>query len=196
MSGFRFESELLRSGRNTAIVRVELLDRDARNCASANCLFLATEPNDLPTAEIPSPSFNASVVGKFPVAETMHKRPMFGDFIEIRYPPGEDGNPGPTTLWMKAPPIISGERSSAFQTLCPVADCGNGISRNSELSEASCVNPDITIAIFRRPESNWIASQASSFWQPDGIGMSHAMLFDKLGAIGTALQSLIIRRTS
>jgi len=193
MTGFRCDSELIRSGRTASITKVELIDRGSRVCASANCLFLATESNSLPTATLPHPSFAASIVGTFPVEQTRHGKPMFGNFVEIRYPPGEISDPGPTTLWMRTPPIVNGEESSKFQLLCPLADCGNGISRNTEFIETSCVNPDLTVAIFRQPDSDWIASQAISFWEHSGIGMSHAMLFDKSGPIGTALQSLVLR---
>jgi len=193
ISGFRCDSDLIRSGRTTSIAKVELVDRNARVCASANCLFLATELNEFPTAAIPHPSFDTSITGRFPLEETRHGKPMFGDFIDIRYPPGEDGDPGPTTLWMRVPSIVSGEESSKFQSLCPLADCGNGISRNAEFTNISCLNPDLTVAIFRLPESDWIASQAISFWEHTGIGMSHAMLFDNSGPIGTALQSLVLR---
>lgn len=191
--GFRLETQIARAGRTSAIVQVVLLDRDSRQCASTECLFLTTTPNDLPTTTIRGPSFEESVPGRFPVTKTLHDKKFIGQFIEIRYPPGEDSAPGQTTLWMRTPPIVDGERTSAFQSLCPLADCGNGISRNVEIDVASCVNADLTVSVFRLPKSDWIASQATSFWQADGIGMSHAMLFDTEGAIGTALQSLVVR---
>lgn len=193
MDGFRVETEPLRAGRTSAVVIVRLVNRDGRLCASANCLLLATAPNQLPTASIPPPSFVDSVPGQFVSDRSPHGKPFFGQFTEVRYPPGEVISPGPTTLWMKTPAIIDGETASPFQSLCPIADCGNGISRNTDLNTASCVNADLTIGVFRLPESDWLASQSTSFWEQNGIGMSHAMLFDRQGAIGTALQSLVIR---
>jgi hypothetical protein len=32
-----------------------------------------------------------------------------------------------------------------------------------------------------------------SFWEPNGIGMSQATLFDTRGPVGAALQTLIVR---
>ncbi len=193
MAGFRLESRVVREGRTSALVGIELTDRDGRLCASSECLFLATAPNTLPTASVPPPSFVDSVSGQFVSDRSPHGKPFFGQFIEVRYPPGENNLPGPTTLWMKSPPIVDGEATSAFQSLCPIADCGNGISRNTELDEASCVNADLSISVFRLPESEWLASQSTSFWERNGIGASHALLFDTRGAIGVALQSLVIR---
>lgn len=86
-----------------------------------------------------------------------------------------------------------GALSTPFQSICPLSDCGNGISRNLELNELSFVNPDITIALHRLPESEWLASSAVSHWQSNGIGLAHATLFDEIGAVGVALQSLVLR---
>ncbi len=55
------------------------------------------------------------------------------------------------------------------------------------------MNPDLTINVFRLPQSDWLASSALSFWEPSGVGLSQAQLFDTKGPIGFALQSLIIR---
>ena len=94
---------------------------------------------------------------------------------------------------MRTLPIVDGEAPSPFQSLCPLADCGNGISRNSTFAEATFVNPDLTIAVFRLPESEWLAASARSFWEPTGVGLSQAQLYDTKGAIGFALQTLIVK---
>ncbi len=193
MAGFRLVPELLRNGRTTAIVHVDLRDRDDRRCASAECLFITEVPNDLPSATLPVPPIEESSPGRFSVTKTLHGEKMFGDFVETRFPTGEDGSPGPTSLWMRAPAIVDGEADSAFQTACPIADCGNAISRNAEFIDISCVNADLTLSMFRLPRSDWILSNSTSFWERNGIGMSHSILFDRDGPIGTALQSLVLR---
>ena len=47
--------------------------------------------------------------------------------------------------------------------------------------------------LHRLPESEWLASKGISFWEPTGIGSTAATLYDERGAIGAALQSLVIR---
>ena len=193
MTGIRIERQLLRSGRTTATVSVALFDRDNRQCAAAELLFIREEPNSLPTSSLPFPPFDTSRAGHFPVEETLHGKRFFGNSVEIRWPEGEDGSPGPTALWMRTPDIVDGEPTSPFQSVCPIADCGNGISRNTEMVNTSCVNADLTVSCFRLPTSDWLLSQSTSFWEPNGVGMSHSLLFDQRGAVGTALQSLVIR---
>jgi hypothetical protein len=47
--------------------------------------------------------------------------------------------------------------------------------------------------LHREPVGEWFGIQAVSHWQPDGIGMADALLFDTEGAVGRALQTLLIR---
>ena len=194
MAGFRIEAAKEREGRSTAVATAELVGTDGRSCARAAALYLLAESfTGLPTATVPHPVFEEATHGDFPVEHAAHGLPFFRSGVEVAYPPGESAEPGPTTVWMRTLPIIEGERPSPFQSLCPIADCGNGISRNSRFAEATFVNPDLTIAVFRLPESEWLASSAISFWEPSGIGLSRAELYDTRGALGAALQTLLVR---
>lgn len=194
MAGFRISARLEREGRAAATASAELHDRSGRVCAVASSLHLATyAPVPLPTPSVAHPVFAEARKGRFPVEKPLHDLPFFGESIEAAYPPGESGQPGPTTVWMRTLPLLEDEVPSPFQTLCPIADCGNGISRNAGFDVASFVNADLTVLAYRLPESRWLASSAMSFWEPNGIGMSQATLFDTQGALGVALQTLIVR---
>ena len=194
MAGFRIDAKLTRDGRNVAAAEARLIADDGKICADATSLFIiAADHGVLPTSTLPGPEFSDAVAGPFPVERAVHGLPFFSSGIEVAYPPGETPDPGPTTVWMRTLPIVDGERPSPFQALCPLADCGNGISRNSTFDVATFVNPDLTIGIFRLPESEWLASAARSFWEPTGIGLSQAQLYDTKGAIGCALQTLIVQ---
>ncbi len=194
MAGFRVEAEVQRNGRAATSAVATLRDKDDRICATASSLHLTTHSfKDIPTVSIPHPSIEDATSGKFAVGRPLHGLPFFGSSIEVAYPPDETRAPGPTTMWMRALPIIEGEAPTPFQSLCPLSDCGNGISRNANFSEISFINADITVAVYRLPKSEWLASQAISFWQPSGIGLSQATLFDTFGSVGTALQTLIVK---
>ncbi len=132
--------------------------------------------------------------GRFPIQKARHDKPKFGHCVEVAYPPGEDESPGPTTMWMKTPPLIEGEVPSPFQLLCPLADCGNAVSRNGELSEMGFVNPDLTVVMHRPPKSQWLASQSWSDWNESGIGLASAVIHDEEGPCAVALQSLVLQR--
>jgi hypothetical protein len=196
MAGFSIEAAAVKTGRETSTASATARDADGRVCASATSLHLAVNAFDaFPTVSVAKPVFADARVGKFVVQQARHGLPFFGNNIEVAYPPGESGEPGPTTMWMRAKPIVQGETPTPFQSVCPIADCGNGIGRNAEFTDASFINADLTIIVYRPAESEWLASSAKSFWEPTGIGMSQATLFDTRGAIGAALQTLIVRPT-
>ena len=194
MEGFRIEAVPDGSGRTAASTTVTAYDRGGKRLATARCLHLAvSEIGKPPTASSPAPRLEEASAGRFPVRQALHDLPFFGSEIEVAYPPGEDNEPGPTTIWMRTPPIVDGETPSPFQTACPLSDCANGFARNAEFVDVSCVNPDLTVLLHRLPESEWLASKGISFWEPTGIGSTAATLYDERGAIGAALQSLVIR---
>jgi len=150
MSGFRIDAQVTRNGRAAATCTAILTDTSGKTCATATSLHLVTSTFEgLPTPRIESPSRADATPGIFAVEKTHHDLPFFGNGIDVAYPPGESNAPGPTTLWMKTPPLLCDEISSPFQSICPLADCGNGISRNSELTHATFVNPDLTIVLHR-----------------------------------------------
>jgi hypothetical protein len=193
LAGFTIAVKIIKQGRMLTTCAVVLSDREGKACINASSIHLKTQvTKELPNAVIARPVFEDAVAGYFPSMPVNHEKPTFAQSVEVAYPPGEGNAPGPTTIWMRTHRLIETEQPSPFQSLCPIADCGNGISRNTDLSEASFVNPDLTIAIHRAPESQWLASQATSFWQPSGLGMSHATLFDTEGPIGAAIQTLLV----
>jgi hypothetical protein len=194
MAGIRMQAELVRDGRIASTVRITLHDRADKIAASAECLLLQTiDDLEIEETDLPGPDIDAARPGKFGVEQVLHGDEYFGNNVEIAYPPGEDGDPGPTTIWMRTPPIIEDEVTSPFQRVCPLADCANGYARNSEFTTTSCVNPDLSVTLHRLPQSDWIAGQGRSIWRTDGIGMTEATLFDARGAVGTAVQTLVLR---
>ncbi len=194
MAGFATIAEPAGSGRSAASATITLRDRDGKLCATAQSLHITlNEIPEPPTARPSAPRFEEASEGSFPVKAPLHDLPFFGSEVEAAYPPGEDNEPGPTTIWMRCPPIVDGEPTSPFQSLCPLADCANGFARNADFTDVSCVNPDLTILVHRLPRSDWLASKGVSFWEASGIGSTQATLYDTDGVIGSALQSLVIR---
>ena len=194
MGGLYLESHVERSGRASASAKSTLRDSKGRICVTGDGLFIGTgDFGEFPTPAIVGPVFAESHRLPFPASRSVHGLPYFGNFIEVAFPPGQSGELGPGTMWMHTPPLLAGEEPTRFQIACPIADCGNGIGKNANFDVASFVNPDVTIALHRLPRSRWLASQAISHWQPNGVGLSQATLFDEDGPIGSAVQTLIVR---
>lgn len=193
MQGFTIQTQLTRDGRRTATATATLIDQNERVCATATSMhILKNEIGEVKTAVVPKLPFKNLTFSSFPIKESLHDQPMFSHFAEVAYPEGEDSTIGPTTLWMKTLPLLADEAPTFFQRLCPLADCGNGFSRNANLSEMGFVNTDLTILAHRQTTAEWLASSAISHWHSHGIGMAQAVIQDEDGPVATALQSLIL----
>ncbi len=200
MGGFAVEAEVTRAGRTVSTTRVSLLDADGRELLAAHGSHVgeATEPLDAPTAEVGGPALAEAEPGGFPIrAGGLHGLAGFTSAIETRTPPGHESAPGPSTLWMRTPPLLPGEEPSPFQRICPLADCGNAVSRNADVGSGpgaiAFMNTDLTLHLHRAPVGEWFASESVSHWQPTGHGMSDSRLFDERGPVGRAVQSLLLR---
>ena len=143
--------------------------------------------------EVAVRELNTALPGQFPVHRSLHGEAAFGSAVEARYPPGEGPGVGATTLWLRVPRLLANEEPSPFQRICALADSGNAISRNAEASEIRFVNCDVAISLHRDPEGEWLGSEAVSHWQPNGIGIADALLFDEQGVVGRAVQTLLLQ---
>ncbi len=194
-AGFQVRASITRSGRSTAASAASLVNREGKTVAAATSLhMLKQSPIEYPTHTIPSIKPTEANDGPFPI-QTLHDKPAFnGSGVQIKYPDGENSGPGPTTVWMKTVPLLVSETPSAFQRICPLADCGNAFGRNAEPSEVSFVNPDLTVVLHRDPVGDWLGSQSVGYWEATGQGLADALLFDEHGAVGRALQTMLLKR--
>lgn len=194
-AGFRIEATVARAGRTVSTTELAIVDGDGRRVVNARAMHIAdTALGDIPTTHSPTPRLAEAAPDRFPIRTSAHGRPMFAGGVEVRYPPGDTPDPGPTRMWMRTVPIVFGERPSPFQRICPLADCGNAVSRNSEPDGLAFVNSDLTILLHRPPVGEWFGTDSVSRWEPSGVGMSDSLLFDELGTVGRALQTLVLRR--
>ena len=56
----------------------------------------------------------------------------------------------------------------------------------------SWVNADLTVALHRMPDGDWIGLDAVTTVEAHGIGLTRARLRDARGPVGMSLQSLVI----
>jgi hypothetical protein len=198
MAGFTIVTEVVRVGRATANTTAAIVDAAGKARVTATGAHLA--PTAAPILEgrldnsgIVTPRLVDSIPGEFPVRHT-HGMPGFRNAVVVRYPPAEDSTPGATTLWMRSAPLIAGEAMTPFQRICAIADCGNAFARHAEPDQVQFINTDLVIALHRDPVGEWIGSRATSVWQPTGVGLADALLFDDEAPVGRALQTLLVRK--
>jgi Thioesterase-like superfamily len=115
------------------------------------------------------------------------------DLVETRLAEGKFFN-GPCAVWFRMNhPLVKGESPSPYQRVAVAADSGNGISAALNFHKYVFVNCDLTINLFRRPVGEWICLQSRSLFGGNGCGLAESALFDELGLVGRATQSLAVR---
>lgn len=193
LAGLRVAAETTRHTKTLATARVTVHDLDDTLCATASTMHLVRRDlGAVPNVETTPLRFENVVDGPFPIGELRHDQPSFAHHCDIKYPVGGKQGAGPKIVWMRTPQLLEGETQSPIQSLCPLADCGNGISWNAPTAEMGFMNTDLTVNIHREPVSDWLAADSVSHWQPSGVGMSQSVLYDTQGPVGTALQTLVL----
>jgi len=194
MSGFRVQADVRRPGRSVTHTEAEIYDDDRFYARAYGMHLRRLDYLEVSTAPVDSPVFGQSRPGEFPIRIAAHELPGFNSTIEVRFDPaGSQGSGGPTTMWMRTKvAILAGEEASPFQQICPLADCGNGLSYNDYLDRVLFLNTDLTVSLHRDPVGDWYCSRSISHWETTGIGLADAELFDIEGSVGRATQNLIL----
>src|SRR5262249_57034309 len=102
---------------------------------------------------------------------------------------------GPGTVWAgMGLPVVLGEAPSALVRLLTMVDSANGVSWEVDFLTYLFVPVNLTVAITRSPEGEWVGMHAITALASDGVGTTRARLFDARGYVGEALQSLFVTR--
>ncbi len=193
LAGIRVAAETTRHTRTLATTRITLHDLNDGLCVQGTSMHLMRKDlGQVPSAPVTRLNRAEAEPGPFSIGAGLHDKPYFGQFLDVAYPPGFGLEPGPKTLWMRTPQLLEGEEQSPVQSLCALADCGNGISWNARPSEMGFMNTDLTLNVHREPRGDWLASESISHWHETGIGMSQSVLQDEAGPVATALQTLVL----
>ncbi|MGI9082306.1 MAG: thioesterase family protein, partial [Thermoleophilaceae bacterium] len=91
-------------------------------------------------------------------------------------------------------PLVEGEEPSALERVLVAADSGNGVSSPLDYRRYLFINADLSVAVCRLPDGEWVCLDSVTYAEPDGVGLSDTALFDERGLLGRATQSLLVRR--
>jgi hypothetical protein len=101
--------------------------------------------------------------------------------------------PGPATVWFRLrQPVLDGVPLTPLQRVALVADFGNGISSVAPFADFLFVNADLTVAVQRAAEGEWICLDSASHIGGRGIGLTSSRILDGAGTLGHALQCLLV----
>ena len=188
------KTEVVRAGRKVQRLRAVLLDERGDELMIATAVALRTSSplasrrgDDEPA--IPPP--DGADAFPFPFfEETMG----YHRAIEARIARGEWGQ-GATASWIRSRvPLVAGEPLSPVQRTLIAADSASGLAVVLSKKDYSWLNADLTVALHRPPEGEWIGMDGSTTVEPIGAGLTRARLWDTSGPIGVSLQTLVVEK--
>lgn len=188
LSPLSAEAGLIRPGRRVQLVEAVLRAGDTE-VARARALRIRVARLEVPVDRsgppVPLPSG--------PAPENLTPRTAFVNAVDLRFARGSWDETGPVTMWTRLlVPVVEGEEPSPLQRAAAAADFGNGVSRVLDFENHTFINPDLTVALARVPEGEWIGFDAVTRLSSEGYGQAEAQIFDAAGPVGRSVQSLIV----
>ena len=187
-------AEVVRPGRSVELIE-GALSHDGTDLIRARAWRIRTAAvaldEDPPAPDPPAGPGAAEPRDSFPIAwETGHHSAM-----EVRFLLGSYTEPGPARAWIRMRvPLVEGEEPSALERVLVAADSGNGVSSPLDYRRYLFINADLSVALRRLPDGEWVCLDSVTYAEPDGVGLSDTALFDERGLLGRATQSLLVRR--
>jgi hypothetical protein len=118
--------------------------------------------------------------------------------METRLARGEFGT-GRVAAWMRQRvPLLPDVPTSPLERVLVAADSGSGVSAALDHRLESAVNADLTVALARPLEGEWVGLDSVSIYEPSGVGLADTRICDARGTVGRVLQGLVLesRRAS
>ncbi|TFV86570.1 thioesterase family protein [Blastococcus sp. CT_GayMR16] len=113
--------------------------------------------------------------------------------LEWRFATGSFNSPGPASAWTRPEcELVAGEPMTPLQHLLVMTDAASGISAALDWKSATFANVDLSVALHRPPQGDWLGMDATTVLGGAGAAQCYAVLFDEAGAIGRSTQSLFV----
>ena len=113
--------------------------------------------------------------------------------VEWRHVAGELGATGPGTAWTRLRhPLVADEEPTPLARVLAVADSGNGLSGELDMTAWHFINPELSVHLHREAVGEWVCLDARTAISPGGAGLATSVLSDLDGPVGVGAQSLLV----
>jgi hypothetical protein len=184
----------IRPGRKVQWLEAALLDDDEREMTRATVLRLRRTDVDT-TGSVgivaePAPSRDT---GRAPERIFGPGDVGYWTANDVEIVEGNWTEAGPGAAWFRLRcPVVAGEALSPAARATAVADFGSGVGNPLRFTHATAINADVTIALHRHPAGEWVCLESGAWANPYGVGLAETRLHDEEGAIGRAVQTLLV----
>lgn len=181
---------IVRSGRRIQVIDAAM-EADGVTVARASALQIRLTDLEVPEhprrPSLPGPEGLPEYAMREAAGEWFHTRAVTARFVD-----GDFYEPGPATVWMRlVVPLVAGEATTPLQSVAALSDFGNGLSRVLPHGWLF-INADLTVYLQRPPKDDWVCLRSRTDVECEGIGLAQSELFDRAGAIGHAVQGLVV----
>jgi Thioesterase-like superfamily len=184
-------ARVVRPGRSVELVEAVLSAGGRDAVRASGWRVLRTDAAAVPSRLAPAPPLPDAAVDLDGTAWT-------GGYlraVEWRLARGAFTEPGPATAWTRLRhPLVPDEEPSPLVRVLAVADSGNGLSGELDLTQWHFINPELTVHLSREAVGEWVCLDASTTISPGGAGLATSVLSDRVGPVGVGAQSLLVAR--
>lgn len=191
-------SQVARDGARLKVIEVEVRHNGKPVCRASAALVKTqhvTLPDYAPVPHAPPPGPDGLVAVDIqamldskglPIPQGLHSR------VEVRAREMWMER-GRNMSWLRLPfTVMQGEPLTPFTRVCTACDLGNGVAQLNIGNGVGMINADVTLALYRLPEGEWIGFESEAQVQPTGTGIVHSTLYDARGSIGYVVQSVMV----
>lgn len=183
-------ARIARGGRSVEMLEASM-SADGREVARASAWRVMRTPAEAVPSRLPAPA--GPPEGGAPLQPPPGWVDGYLSAIDWRTVSGGFLLPGPTTIWGRMRyPLVPDEEPGPLERVVTVADSGNGVSSELDISHWHFINPELTVHLHREAEGEWICLDAQTAITPGGAGLATSVLSDRHGPVGVGAQSLLI----
>lgn len=111
--------------------------------------------------------------------------------VEVRR---DSPGPGRAAFWVRShEPLVEGEEVSRLARAAGLLDIANGMAVRADPADVAFPNVDLTAHLFDEPRGDWVGFDTHASFGPAGIGLTHSVVHDTGGPLGTVSQLLTVR---
>jgi hypothetical protein len=124
-----------------------------------------------------------------------HQEGGYASTLDVRVVSGTWQKTDHLCAWMRlGATLLPGEAASPLATLMTLVDSCAGLAQPVDVQRFTFLNADLMVRLHRAPVGEWFCIDARSTTTEHGLGLCEARLFDLSGFLGTASQTLLIRK--
>lgn len=183
-----YEILVVRPGRTIELVEGRLLYAGRVIVAARFWLMLATDTAAISASPLPA------IPAPADVPEWNGSQVWPGGYIESIFARRDESEPGRAITWLRTETdLVEDTQASTLARAVGLFDTANGVTVRAQPEDVMFPNVDLTAHLFRMPTPGWLGFDTHVSFGDTGLGLTHSILHDEVGPIGSLAQSLTVR---